>query len=328
MELLDLGFDYGAISTLRFETNITVQSNGMEQRNIAHSQARVAIQLGNRKIRRWIREMIQDLHDSVYGSEQEFKIRDWTDYTLDREHFGTGDGVTTAFQLCKRYTIDGVSVRRPIVAPDRVSILGGGSYSLADHGVVTFAVPPAVGVKLYCSGRFDVVVRFDSDQLPLRFDYARCDEDIYTMESVQMIECKKPSLPVFDPVVSDLDTEIDLGFDYGTVGGNEFSTDITTLQGGFERRDRNWETPRGRWNIGQRGLTDSEKNHLVSLFRVCRGAGCTFRYYSHARNESARVRFESDEMSIQYVVTDGCASLYQFQGVPLVEVPAFFPLLG
>ena len=100
-------------------------------------------------------------------------------------YFGTGDGVTRAFQLTKPYTVtspaDAMTYNRDIFLPvvDTIEVsmngvapedvpggLSGGPYSVEverEGGVVTFDHPPKAGVVLKWGGLFDVNVRFEAD---------------------------------------------------------------------------------------------------------------------------------------------------------------------
>lgn len=66
---------------------------------------------------------------------------------------------------------------------------------------------------------------------------------------------------------------------YGTAGGMEFSTDITTVTSGVEHRLANWEEDKGHWTIGGADpLNQVEFEDLNSQFRVCRGQHVGFRF--------------------------------------------------
>ena len=84
-----------------------------------------------------------------------------------------GDGVTTAFQLTKRYGASFDPYLRPITRPVAgsvklavagVEVMSGWAVDVAT-GVVTFSVAPAVGAAVTAGFLFDVPVRFDTDRL-------------------------------------------------------------------------------------------------------------------------------------------------------------------
>jgi uncharacterized protein (TIGR02217 family) len=85
---------------------------------------------------------------------------------------GEGDGVTTRFQLVKRYgDRDEALVRRitrPVagsvaVAVDSMTVATG--WALDARGGVVFDMAPADGAEVTAGFRFDVPVRFEEDRL-------------------------------------------------------------------------------------------------------------------------------------------------------------------
>jgi len=132
-----------------------------------------------------------DLHSVIAFFEERrgrlhgFRWKDWTDYkscapgetpsVLDQE-IGSGDGVTDAFQLIKTYGATYAPWPRTIQLPVAGSVLvavdgtpqdpGNFVVSLTT-GVVTFVAEhiPADQAIVTAGFQFDVLVRFDTDQL-------------------------------------------------------------------------------------------------------------------------------------------------------------------
>lgn len=88
---------------------------------------------------------------------------------------GTGDGVTTSFQLVKRYAVGNQTYDRKIYLPilSTVRVAVGGVEITNDSpspdtnrqtGVVTLPTAPGVGVAVTAGFLFDVQVRFESDE--------------------------------------------------------------------------------------------------------------------------------------------------------------------
>lgn len=71
---------------------------------------------------------------------------------------------------------------------------------------------------------------------------------------------------------------LDVGYDYGAVGGPEFSTSVVVTGAGREARNANWEQERGRWDLGARNVNEARKNMLLSFFRARRGRAVGFRF--------------------------------------------------
>ena len=74
------------------------------------------------------------------------------------------------------------------------------------------------------------------------------------------------------------ETRLDLGYDFGTVGGPQFNTTIIVLGSGYEQRNSNWSEARSKWQIGDRIYSRSELNYLINFFRGVRGAATGFRF--------------------------------------------------
>jgi uncharacterized protein (TIGR02217 family) len=90
----------------------------------------------------------------------------------------TGDGTQTEFQLVKHYPSGSVIEARTITKPvagsvhvykDEVEQLVGWSVDTTT-GLVTFSVPPALGVEVTADFEFDVPVRFDTDHMAVTIE--------------------------------------------------------------------------------------------------------------------------------------------------------------
>lgn len=88
---------------------------------------------------------------------------------------GTGDGVTTVFQLQKTYVSGLQSYSRPIRKPVPGTVLvaiaedpkvEGLEFTVnAETGDVTFALAPDLGTRITAGFEFDVPVCFDTDSI-------------------------------------------------------------------------------------------------------------------------------------------------------------------
>lgn len=73
----------------------------------------------------------------------------------------------------------------------------------------------------------------------------------------------------------------------GAVGGPMFSTSVVATQGGGEQRNRNWTSPRGKWEVGQVDRNESETRILLAFFRaVAKGRLNSFLFRDPAPGES------------------------------------------
>lgn len=110
------------------------------------------------------------------GGEHSFELKDWADFQVEEEGFGTGDGSDLTFQLVKGYTFGSLAhariIQRPVIVDGDVEELefeiqangtpvSESDYTVSSLGLVTFDVAPANGVELTWTGEFNVPVRFD-----------------------------------------------------------------------------------------------------------------------------------------------------------------------
>lgn len=173
-----------------FSTQLVTVDSGAEQAN-----RRWADPLRTISIPQGVRDAdtFQDVLDHwliMGGPSKTWPWRDPTDFascrlaavnqvptpTLTDQPLGTGDGVTLAFQLKKRYTVGSTTYDRNIYRPVVSSVLigvdgvapGAASPPLSatvsrDGGMVTFNSAPGVGAVLTAGFLFDLEVRYESD---------------------------------------------------------------------------------------------------------------------------------------------------------------------
>lgn len=165
-----------------FNTDVIEVDSGYEWRN--DSSSGIAI-------REYEIEYIKDLDEAeqlsdffhvVRGRSYSFRFKDWLDYQVTTGNGligdGTGDGVTTVYQLYKRYSFGGSSLDRIIqklVAGTVQIYVNGVLQTITTHytinmntGIVTFLSAPTNGHVIAWSGEFDVPVRFTTDKFTCR----------------------------------------------------------------------------------------------------------------------------------------------------------------
>ncbi|MGN6817795.1 MAG: DUF2460 domain-containing protein [Sphingomonas sp.] len=104
------------------------------------------------------------------GQYDTFSYFDPADSLIVDQPFGTGDGVTTAFQLMRTVSAGSMTFTEPVrsVAGLPAIKVGGvatNGFTLDATGQVTFAAAPAAGAALSWSGQFMFRVRFEQDEL-------------------------------------------------------------------------------------------------------------------------------------------------------------------
>lgn len=184
---------YNFTSSPRFSTSITAVASGSERRNRnwLHPLHKFNAPEGVR-----CNEDVFDLLRMWYafgGPECSFAFRDPMDFasvqldfpgtppdiTATDQIIGTGDSMTTEFQLIKNYTYGTRSYNREVYLPitDSVlvnlnghelddGILPGGPYTWdvdRNSGVVTISPAPSFGLVVTAGFLFDVEARFESD---------------------------------------------------------------------------------------------------------------------------------------------------------------------
>ena len=165
-------------------TEIVTLVNGFEERNSpwAHARRRYDAGAGMRSL--------DDLatliafFEARRGQLHGFRWKDWADYktclpsqpiSATDQVIGTGDGVTTAFQLSKTYASGGSTysrvLRKPVVGSVIVAVGGvvqtlpAGFTVAHTTGIITLNLPPALGAVVTAGCEFDVPVRFDTDRI-------------------------------------------------------------------------------------------------------------------------------------------------------------------
>jgi len=135
-----------------------------------------------------------------FGSLYPFRFRDWSDYTVTDEIFGTGDGSQTQFQLVKTYDPSQIllgvpgsliyvrsitlTATTPVIKLDGVTQTATTDYTINSSGLVTFTTAPTTDAIMQWTGEFDVPVRFDTDQLPVILNEA----DLASLRSIPIKE--------------------------------------------------------------------------------------------------------------------------------------------
>jgi len=110
-----------------------------------------------------------------------FRYKDWSDYQITNQNMGVGDGITTTFQIFKRYESGGHVFDRTIkktvfftanISMDGSQLLEGSDYDiLHTRGQIVFSNPPANGSVVVVNYiEYDVPVRFDTDRLEVAYD--------------------------------------------------------------------------------------------------------------------------------------------------------------
>lgn len=109
-------------------------------------------------------------YNRVYGPANIWQFTDPDDGTATAQSIGTGDGVTTEFQLVRTMTGSGANVFvEPVWAPVTAAVYLAGvltaAYTLGTTGLVTFNVAPANGVAITWTGTYNWLCRFEGNKI-------------------------------------------------------------------------------------------------------------------------------------------------------------------
>lgn len=193
----------GAQGGPMFNTNVMQLDSGFEQRNINWEQPKGSwdisyglMSMKDNDLDTYI-ELVRDFFYVRRGRAYGFRFKDWSDFEIgnwgnpvdDNQAIGLGDGVTTIFQVYKRYTSgDNLFFDRTIkklvdgtvkVLIDNVVQTSG--YTVDETtGLITFGAAPAATGGIGSGGKklvsiaceFDTPVRFDADQFKITVEQA------------------------------------------------------------------------------------------------------------------------------------------------------------
>jgi len=148
-------------------TSIVTSAGGREKRNAEWAEARTSYDIGpGLRSEMDVAELLAFFRARM-GPARGFRLRDPFDcFALD-ELIGVGDGVTTVFQLVRRYGSVVRRITRPVAQTLVVEIDGAETedFTLGEGGVVTLGLAPAEDVTVTARFLFDVPVRFAEDRL-------------------------------------------------------------------------------------------------------------------------------------------------------------------
>ena len=169
---------YGASGGAEFSTSISTTFAGFEQRNINWRKSRGKWDISTGIKTKSDMDSVIVFFRARYGKAHGFRFKDWSDYQAIGQVLGTGNGTITAFQLVKNY-ISGASsyarqIKKPVAGTFQIylnAVLQTSGFTInTTTGVITFLTAPTSGVVVSSDFEFDVLVRFDTDQISVRAD--------------------------------------------------------------------------------------------------------------------------------------------------------------
>ena len=165
-------FGLGAIGGPQYNTTLSTNANGYEQRNVNWLYARAKYDIAPSIKTTEQLENLLLFFRSHKGKAIGFRFKDWNDCEAYEEFQMLSDGVTKSFSLIKTYQLGSTSdvrlINKPVAGSLRVFANDIPTPVQCDYtkGLVTFLQIPESGCKITASFAFDVPVRFDIDFLP------------------------------------------------------------------------------------------------------------------------------------------------------------------
>jgi uncharacterized protein (TIGR02217 family) len=177
MEFHDVRFpanlSFGSVGGPERRTEIVTLANGFEERNSpwAHARRRYDAGVGLRSLDDV--EALIAFFEARRGQLAGFRWKDWADFKScvasgivahEDQVIGLGDGVSGLQSYVR-------PIVKPVIGTVRVAVAGdpkvdGLEYTVdGATGLISFAVPPAIGVQVTAGFEFDVPVRFDTDRI-------------------------------------------------------------------------------------------------------------------------------------------------------------------
>ena len=196
IERLDSNYARGAVGGPTFVTEIERVKNKAELRSadFDHERGRWEIGYGDRKSAE-IRGIVNYFRQRR-GRFQGFRFRDWSDFRALHNHIGRWTASGDILPLRRVYGVDYVKrIMRPVLEGLELSTRQGNAFLPIDEsvydvdvltGLVTFREGPPVGeeVEIYWTGAFDLLVRFDTDEIDVRV----VNPDLMSIGSLPIVE--------------------------------------------------------------------------------------------------------------------------------------------
>lgn len=181
MSFLEIRFpesiSFNSSSILEFNTSIVTTKNGSEQRNINWNSNKMKFNIINGIKTKMELDEIVSFFRNVKGCGYGFRFKDWSDYQVENQLIGIGDGEKKNFQLIKYYRVnDNYYIRKitkPVISTIKIFIDDIRTNDIKvdlKTGIVSFNEAPAVNAPINATFEFDVPVRFDKDMLEITME--------------------------------------------------------------------------------------------------------------------------------------------------------------
>ncbi len=176
-----------------FSTEIAITKNKQEIRNSNWNNTRFRYNLLYKKCNEHIYEKLQSFFLICNGRKIAFNFKDKNDYQIRNQVIGTGDGETKTFEIYKNYSYKELSFKRRIFKLQNTTVSINDTkidrkYYTIDDGILRFADDkiPEAGDAIAIDTEYYVIVRFDSDYLPI----TRHRHDCIELPDISLVEVR------------------------------------------------------------------------------------------------------------------------------------------
>lgn len=194
---------YGTVGGQTHNTSIITVASGREQRNANLAQSRGRWDMGDRMLNKAEKDEVENHFNTCRGKLHGFRFKDWSSFKAKQsEGYAVVAlvGTNLVAQMTKQYKVEGQTYRKAIKKPviGTVKVFRNGAEVAAGFtidytsGLITFAANTpgiAAGVVLEWSGEYDLPVRYDADEIKMKFELMNDEgEQLFYLYSLPIIE--------------------------------------------------------------------------------------------------------------------------------------------
>ena len=180
-----------AVGVSEFNTSCATSMSGREARSSDSQIARRRYLLKGCRLSQSQFDAFNSFFIARAGKRFSFRLKDYFDFTVDKQIIAIGDDIETKFQLKKLYHDDFAPYLRNITKPKINTLklwLNNEEIVPQDiglnDGIVNLGKPLPTGVKLVAIFEFDVPVRFANDN----FEYSFNKDGTISLDKAELIE--------------------------------------------------------------------------------------------------------------------------------------------
>lgn len=184
---ISFGIEFGS----EFQTEITTTSSGKEYRSLIQPYHKKKYYLAAILYNQEEVSILNNFFYLVKGRLNGFRFNDLLDNKIENQQIAIADGKTRKFQIVKNYyygqqLLYSKNILYPLTATLKVYFNRRkiSNFKLLKNGIVEFTAPPLNKTIIKISCKYDNIVRFDNDYLPLILEQG----GVFKIEGLKLIE--------------------------------------------------------------------------------------------------------------------------------------------